>query len=179
MLLCFAAGVALGTAPALTAEHSSPYHGIVERNLFGLNPPPLQPDVEAANRPQPSKITLTGITTLLGRKLALMKTPPWAKPGEQAKPEEFFILAVGERQAEIEVLEIDEVAGTVKVNNAGTVETVSFEKNGVMPGSGGMSGVPSPTAHDQGHPGSGVPGRGHAAGLAALPAIAVQPGLRR
>jgi hypothetical protein len=146
MLVCLAAGVALGTAPAaMTAEASNPYQGIVERNLFGLKPPPPPPDPEAANKPQPSKITLTGITTILGRKLALMKTPPRApKPGEQAKTEQAYTLAVGERQDEIEVLEIDEVAGTVKVNNAGTVETVSFDKNGVKPSSP-VPGAPPPT----------------------------------
>ena len=143
-LVCLAAGVALGITPAITAERSTPYQGIVQRNLFGLTPPPPLRDVEAANRPQPSKITLTGITTISGRKLVLMKTAPRApKNGEQPKTEEFLILAVGERQDEVEVLEIDEVAGTVKVNNAGTVETVSFDKNGVPPG------APPPTALNQ------------------------------
>ena len=148
MLVCIAAGVTLCTAAsAITADHSMPYQGIVERNLFALKPPPAPPDPDANNKPQPSKITLTGITTILGNKRALMKTPPpTAKPGEQAKTEQSYILAVGERQDEIEVIDIDEVAGTVKVKNAGLVETVSFKENGVkQPGGGpGAPSVPPP-----------------------------------
>jgi len=139
MLVCIAVGVTLCTAAsAITADHSMPYQGIVERNLFALKPPPAPPDPDANNKPQPSKITLTGITTILGNKRALMKTPPpTAKPGEQAKTEQSYILAVGERQDEIEVIDIDEVAGTVKVKNAGIVETVSFKDNGVKQAGGG------------------------------------------
>ena len=146
MLVCLAAGMALGAAPAaITADDSGPYQGIVERNLFGLRPPPPPPDLEAANKPQPSKITLTGITTILGRKLALMKTPPRApKPGEQAKTEQSYTLGIGERQDDIEVMEIDEVAGTVEVKNAGIVETVSFDRNGVKPTIGVPGGPPTP-----------------------------------
>jgi len=145
MLVCLVASVALGTASAaVTAADSSPYNGIVERNLLGLRPPPPPPDPEAANKPQPSKITLTGITTILGRKLALMKTPPRPpKPGEQAKTEESYTLGIGELQDEVEVLEIDEVAGTVKVKNAGILETVSFDQNGAKPALG-VPGAPPP-----------------------------------
>jgi hypothetical protein len=145
VLACVVAGVSLCTAAtAITGDRSMPYEGIVERNLFGLKPPPPPPDPEAANKPQPSKITLTGITTILGNKRALMKTPPpQAKPGEQAKTEQSYILAIGERENEIEVLDIDEIAGTVKVKNAGVIETVSFKENGVkQAGGGGVPGVP-------------------------------------
>src|ERR1041384_5175236 len=89
-LLCVAAGVTLCTAAAaITADGSMPYQGIVERNLFALKPPPPPPTVDDTTKPQPSKITLTGITTILGNKRALMKTPPpAAKTGEQAKREQ-------------------------------------------------------------------------------------------
>jgi hypothetical protein len=150
VLACVVAGVTLCTAAtAITGDRSMPYEGIVERNLFGLKPPPPPPDPDAANKPQPSKITLTGITTILGNKRALMKTPPpQAKLGEQAKTEQSYILAVGERENEIEVLDIDEIAGTVKVKNAGVIETVSFKENGVKQAAGGgvpgVPGVPPP-----------------------------------
>ena len=82
---------------ATSESATSPYQGIVERNVFGLKPPPPPPGPED-NKPPAPKIFLTGITTILGTKVALMKlTPPPAKPGEPAK-EESFTLKVGQRQ---------------------------------------------------------------------------------
>ena len=133
MMVCLAGSLALCAATAAkTADGAgSPYQAIVERNVFGLKPPPPPPDPEA-NKPPLPKITLTGITTVLGNKRALMKVPPTpAKPGEPPKTEQGFILAVGERQGDIEVLEIDENAGSVKVNYGGTVTDLTFEKDGV------------------------------------------------
>ena len=131
MLLCALAGVAFCTAAqAVTSDSSgSPYQAIVERNVFGLKAPPPPPDPEA-NKPPPPKILLTGITTILGNKRALMKMTPPATPGAPAK-EQSFTLGEGQREGDLEVLEIDENAGTVKVNNFGTVTTLNWEDNGV------------------------------------------------
>jgi hypothetical protein len=162
-LLMSAAGVASALTPDTPAN---PYQLIVDRNVFGLKPPPPPPDPEAA-KPPPSKITLTGITTILGNKRALMKTPPPpGKPGEAAKTEQSFILAEGERGGDIEVIEIDEKSMTVKVNNAGVVESLNFEKNGAklpatappQPPPGAAPGVPpggipAPAVHSMQAPG--------------------------
>ncbi len=140
-------------AQAVTADSTeqpdNPYQGIVERNVFSLKPPPPPPDPEA-NKPPAPKITLTGIITI-GSKRALMETPPPpVKPGEQAKGKQSYILTEGQRDGEIEVLEIDDKAGSVKVNNSGTVMTLTFEKDGPkLPASSSPvpspPGVPSPT----------------------------------
>src|SRR5262249_37418731 len=120
--------VCAAASAVTSAPSAGPYDGIVDRNVFGLKPPPPPPDPEATKAP-PSKITLTGITTILGNKRALMKTPPpQGKPGEQPKGEQSYILTIGQREGDIEVLDIDEKAGSVKVNNAGTVLTLTFEK---------------------------------------------------
>jgi hypothetical protein len=143
---------------ALAVEPSgSPYQGIVDRNVFGLKPPPPPPSPED-NKPPPRKITLQGITTLLGKKLVLMKVAvPPSKPG--AKPEEVpLTLTVGQKQEDVEVMEIhEEEPKWVKVNNSGTVTDLNFKDNGVnlatlappapMPG---QPGVPP-------RPGMGVP----------------------
>ena len=123
--------VVLMCATATAADAAAnPYQGIVERNVSGLKPPPPPPDPES-NKPPPPKITLTGITTILGKKRALLKfTPPVTKPGEQPK-EQAFTLGEGQGEGGLEVLEIDEKAGTVKVSNYGTVATLDFESNGV------------------------------------------------
>jgi hypothetical protein len=115
---------------AAAQSATSPYQGIVERNIFGLKPPPPPPDPEA-NKPPPPKIILQGFTTFGGAKRALLKAQMPAKPGEPPKGEQSFILAEGQRDGDIEVLEIDAVGGTVKVSNFGTITNLSFENNGI------------------------------------------------
>lgn len=161
MLPCTLAGlvVCTGSNAFSNATSESPYQGIVERNVFGLKAPPPPPDPEAS-KPPPPKIFLTGITTILGSKRALMKLTPPAKPGEPAK-EQSFTLAEKQGEGGLEVLEIDEIAGTVKVNEFGTIITLSFENNGVKaPATPGMPGAPNPAGFppgvNPGLPGGGV-----------------------
>ena len=145
LLICTLAGLAVGTTAnaATSGTSGSPYEGIVVRNVFGLNKAPPPPDPEA-NKPPPPKIFLTGITTILGNKRALMKLTPPAKPGEPAK-EQSFTLAEKQRDGELEVLEIDENAGTVKVNDYGTITTLSFTNNGIKTAAApGPAGAPNP-----------------------------------
>ena len=143
MLLCTVVGLALCTAASAVTSDSpaSPYQGIVERNVFGLKPPPPPPDPEA-NKPPPPKIVLQGITTFGGIKRALLKAPIPPKPGEPPKGDQSFILAEGQRDGDIEVLEIDATPpGSVKVNNFGTIITLDFEHNGIK-----SAGAPAPGA---------------------------------
>ena len=124
------------------------YKGIPERNVFGLRPPPSQPQQEPTAAPLP-KITLTGITTILESKRALMKVA--AANAKQPDPtkELSLILTEGQREGDIEVLQIDEHAGTVRVRNSGTVMVLTFEKDGAKlpatpaPGSPGAAQLPS------------------------------------
>ena len=133
MLACMTGGLAVCIAAnAVTTEDSSanPYQSIIDRNVFSLKPPPPPPDPSETTKPTALKITLTGITTILGNKRVLMKTaPPPGKPGETPK-EQYYILTEGQREGEIEVVSIDEKAGSVKVKNAGTDQTLTFEKDG-------------------------------------------------
>jgi len=123
---------------ARNAVSANPYQWIKDRNLFRLIPPP---EDQKPVPPQPPKITLTGITTILGKKLVLINVLPKAKPGEQAKPQS-LILTVGQREAEIEVLEIDEQidGGTVKLVNHGVIQVLSMQSDGARLGSS----VPTP-----------------------------------
>src|SRR6267378_902744 len=103
------------TSHGLTPASSSanPYQGIVDRNVFALKPPPPPPPPPAVDNTKPTgpKIILTGITTILGKR-ALMKAtlPRQNEPGKPPEPakEESFMLKEGERQGEIEVLEIND-----------------------------------------------------------------------
>src|SRR5215471_1239825 len=146
VLGCLAGSLGLCiTANAVTAEsQNNPYQSIVDRNVFALKPPPPPPDPEAT-KPPPVKIALTGITTILGNKRALMKSPaPPGKPGEPAKPEVSYILTVGQREGDVEVLDIDEVGGNVKLRNGGVEVTLNIDKDGpkLAPSAAPVPGVP-------------------------------------
>jgi len=177
MLILLAGGLALtsrtGAVTATPVEN--PYQTIVDRNVFSLKPPPPPPSVED-DKPKSVKITLTGITTILGNKRVLMKSPaPAGKPGEPAKPEVSYILTEGERQDDIEVIEIDDKGGNVKLKNAGTIVTLNIDKDGPKlpttaapaPGAPGATGVMPPnvpgtrviTPQAPGNPGFSMPTR--------------------
>jgi hypothetical protein len=156
---CIAGVFALwAAANTLAVEASgSPYQGIVDRNVFGLKPPPPPPPGPEEMKPPPPNIKLQGITTILGKKLVLMKVMMPPKPG--VKPEEqSFNLVEGQREGDIEVLQIDEVNKTVKVNNFGTITNLNFKDNGVVIASGPAPGPPVPGAPGAPRlPGVGVP----------------------
>ncbi len=120
----------------------SPYQPIIARNVFGLRSPPPPPSPEA-NKPPPPKIFLQGITTFGGVKRALLKTQMPPKPGEKPTGDQSFILAEGQRDGDIEVLEIkaDGEASYVKVNDFGTITNLTFENNGIK---GAPGPVPRP-----------------------------------
>src|SRR4051794_19264727 len=104
------------------------YGEIAKRNVFGLRPA-VQPPATQPIPPALPKITLTGVSTITGFKVALMRVqPPVSKPGEQAK-EASLMLQEGQREDGIEVLEIDEHAGMVRINNSGTPMTIIFEEH--------------------------------------------------
>ena len=156
MLACMVGGLAVcSLARGVTSESvDNPYQSIIDRNVFSLKPPPPPPDPSEVNKPQVLKITLTGITTILGNKRVLMKTaPPPGKPGEAPKTEQSYILTEGQREGDIEVIAIDDKAGSVKVNNGGTVQTLTFEKDGAK-----LPSTPAPAA-------PGIPGAPHIPGL--------------
>src|SRR5690348_16827339 len=104
ILVCAMGGFVLSlNARAITSDTTSkPYQNIVERNLFNLKAaaPPPSPE---ANRQPPPKITLTGITTILGKKLVMFSAVP--KPGQSQVN---YMLTEGQSQDDIEVLQIDE-----------------------------------------------------------------------
>jgi len=176
------------------AVNDNPYQGIVDRNVFGLHPPPPPPVNEPPKPPIPP-ITLTGITTILGKKLAFMNVQFPPKPGEQGKGgPQSFMLGEGEREGEIEVVTIDDKGGSVTVKESGTITNVTFGKlpatpapavaggvgvpgampaaNHMMPAANGQRSIPGlPTrtlrlGNQNGTPGSSGPGTINPAGTA-------------
>ena len=184
-LLFAICGIALSFASLAAVpdadDASNPYHGIVDRNVFALKPPPApSAPVDPTPKVQPPKIFLTGITTVLGRKIALMKATIPDKPSEGNKAgapkEQSFMLGEKERDGDIEVLSIDDKARTVRVSNFGTEQTVDFDNNGVKLAAGpapAPGGIPAPQAIPGSFPQPGNPGVPHS-----LPTrtLRVQPG---
>jgi hypothetical protein len=115
-------------ATALVADtpgHS--YVGIAGSNVFRLRPPARQ-----ATNPPPAllpQVIPVGITTILGDKRVLLRVKFPARPPEPAR-EVSCILAVGQREGPIEVLEIDESTGSVKINTSGTVMVLTLAQDG-------------------------------------------------
>jgi len=134
-MICLAGGLSFLPLVCSALSDDNPYKGIVDRNAFDLAPPPPPPD--ATTNAPPSDIKLTGIVDIFDKKQAVLLVK--AGPG---KPDDSYILGEGERQEDVEVLAIDETAGSVKVNNAGVISTLTFDKDGVDADSG-----PGPAPH--------------------------------
>lgn len=109
-------------APALAGN---PYQAIYQRNAFHLRPPPST-HLDAPHEPLP-RIRLTGITTILPGKRALLLVDFPINPREKPK-EESYILSEGQRAGPIQVLAIDEKTAHVKVDELGVVTNLTFEK---------------------------------------------------
>jgi hypothetical protein len=125
-------GIAIFFVCALftAADHpSNPYGTIVDRNVFGLKPVPPPPPAEP-EEPAPQRITLTGITTILGDKRVLLKTERTQTADGLQKPQQFYILTIGQREGSIEVVDIDEKTGNVTLNNSGIMMTLNIDRDG-------------------------------------------------
>ena len=125
------------SAARVSVENSgNPYRPIADRNVFRLKPPVSTPVPPPAAIELPP-ITLTGLLTILGKKQALITVHV---PG---KPAQAHILTEGERVGVIEILQVDEIAGRVEINQGGTRFILTFEKNGErLPAS-----LPTPPLH--------------------------------
>src|ERR1043165_292151 len=113
-----------GASPAIT-DAGNPYRAISDRNAFALLPP--EPPPAPTPPAPPANIKLTGITTMFGNKRALLMVQDTA-PGSK---EQSFMLSEGQREGDLEILQIDEKAGTVKVKNAGIETMLTFDKDGI------------------------------------------------
>jgi hypothetical protein len=163
IVVCLASVLALnaGTRADDSVLPNNPYVPIVVRNVFSLNPAPTN-DVNATPVEPPPKITLNGIMSIFGRLQALYKVAVPAKPGQPAK-DDSYILSEGQRQDEIEVVQIDEKNSLVTFNNHGIVQELPLVKAnapaGGTPGPGRPGPTPTRLAAPNGESGGKIPGR--------------------
>jgi hypothetical protein len=118
-LLGLCAFVSLGMA--VTADN--PYHTIVDRNPFGLNPPVVVNNVPT-NDP-PKNVKFNGVTKAGGHKRAFFTIP-----GKDKEPPLYVTLGEGEKADVLEVNKILEDEGEVEVVNAGIKMVLNFKNNG-------------------------------------------------
>lgn len=106
---------------------------ITTRNMFGLKAPPTAEELAAMQPPKPAeplpKVWLTGITTLMGGKMALLRVQRLAKPPEPAKEIPLILAENAPAEEEVQVLEINVAAGTVKISNRGTPQELDITKD--------------------------------------------------
>ena len=129
-LLCTLTGLALSTLNQTQAANvesrDHPYKFISATNVFRLKTLVIRPEQHKPPKPPPPTITLQGITTICGQLEALFKVAMPAKPPESVK-EIACVLTEGEREGEIEVLEINVQSGTVKFSNHGVVQVLALK----------------------------------------------------
>jgi hypothetical protein len=136
--LCLAGGLAFVAG----ARADNLYGSIAERNVFNLNPP--QPaDATQQNTEPPPKITANGIMSIFGHLQVLFKV---AMPGRQGQParDVSYILSEGQRQDDIEVVQISEKTGTVKFNNHGTIQELALTSTPAAGGAASAAIIPNP-----------------------------------
>ncbi|MBK8001000.1 MAG: hypothetical protein IPK15_20390 [Verrucomicrobia bacterium] len=140
------ASVLVGGGENLSADtKANPYEAIVERNPFGLKPPPppAPPEDPSTKVPPapPATVEVTGITSILSSKRALLEIIPG--PGKpMIKP----ILSEGERVDSIEVISINVEKNEVVVKNGGVVTNLTFKIAKSTPGPSAPGVVPPPVA---------------------------------
>jgi hypothetical protein len=157
------AGFALLTEPLLAVVSETPasreqvfqeYQAIVDRNPFGLKPPPPPPAPAQPEAPPAPKleIFLTGIVSIVPPKRVFLKaTDTTAK--DPNKKDSFYSLQEGQAKDGIEILEIDARKREVRIRNAGEEKTLNFALNGIkapevklpppgLPGAPGVPGAP-------------------------------------
>jgi hypothetical protein len=135
-------GLIIRAKATVNDAESNAYNVIVSRNVFDLHAPPQQSSPEPSD-PPPLNVRLTGISTVLGYKQAMFMVQDLIATGKPINKEESYILTEGQRQGSIQVLEINEKANFVKVNNDGKVSVLTFDP--VKPVSA-PSAVPPPLA---------------------------------
>lgn len=127
-------GIVFCTQIAEAVVDSSPYAAIAGRNSFALKPPAPPAAVVTPVTP-PSGIELQGISTILGRPQVLLKIKVPPRPPEPAK-DKSVVLDIGQREGDVEVLSIDNVAGIVSLKNQGSPLTLNMKDNAAKPAAG-------------------------------------------
>ena len=136
VVICLASGLVLNASARAddSVLPNNPYAPIVVRNVFNLNPAQSADSTNATPADLP-KITPNGIMSIFNHQLqVLFKVAGTPKAGQPAK-DESYILSEGQRQDDIEVIQIDEKNSLVTFNNHGIVQELPLAKATASAGS--------------------------------------------
>lgn len=107
----------------------NPYQEIVAKNAFGLKAPVvIEQKIETPPPEAPAGIVLSGMAMLEGKKQVFLTV---TKPGE--KETKYLRLCEREREADIEVVEIDLKNDRVRIKHNGQPALMSFATHGAKP----------------------------------------------
>lgn len=133
-----------------SAPMNDRYKVILIRNPFGLNPPKPPEPPPPPPPPEPDlDIYLTGISTLLGKQRAFLKTDD-PKEKDKAKKFRYYSLKVGEAKDDLEIVSIDIDAGDVTIKFKGETKELNLKENGIQP----VAAAPAAAAGKPGQPGA-------------------------
>lgn len=125
-------GMCAFTIPSFALTAETPYQPIVERNIFALKPPTPPSVAVPETAAPPPNVELRGISTLFGRPQVLLTIKTAGKPPETPK-DQSLILDVGQRDGDVEVLEINPAIGAVRLRNQGKEIALTLAENAVKP----------------------------------------------
>jgi hypothetical protein len=179
-VLTAAAMLSIITLARETKNASRDYQPIIDRNAFGLKPPPEPPVVAPVTNPPPkAEFYFVGYTTL-----GYPKNPKRAyfAAKDPAKKNGNFSLLEGQQSDGLTLLEVNEKTRSIKVHTAEGDRIMDFKNDGVPTAKGapgpGMPGGPPPLPgmHPGGMPpnnfGTPIPGaNNYPNGLPANPAL--------
>jgi len=117
----------VGSVAAPIESSDRAYSTIADRNPFGLKPPPPPaPAVEApVELPVETDVKLTGISTFGLKRAYFMVT------AIKDKETDYYALGVDEKKDLLEVLDIDEVARSVRIRKSGIETLMTFSTHGI------------------------------------------------
>lgn len=144
-VVAFYIGLVWSANSGFALNESNPYTAIGGRNVFALKPPTPTSTVNTPPPVPPAGIELQGFTTILGRPQVLLKVKMPPKPPEPAK-DRSLVMDVGQREGEVEVVEMDAYAGTVKIKNQGNLIPLNLKDNATKPTAGPALPPPVPAA---------------------------------
>jgi hypothetical protein len=143
-------------AAAAADPRANPYGQIVDRNVFGLKPPP-PPQVEAPKEEvkPPPNVKLTGISNLAQKRAFIEVTEQQApKAGQPPNTINRPILGEGEAAFGVEVLAIDVEKSIVRIRNAGVESELTFEPIKSQGSATAGTGNPQPGVNQANYPGA-------------------------
>lgn len=135
LFTAFCAGLIGCVSSGFALNEGNPYVAISGRNVFALKPAPPVVPVNTPPPVAPAGIELQGFTTILGRPQVLIKVKIPPRPPEPAK-DRSLVMDVGQREGEVEVLEMNTTAGTVTIKNQGNLLTLNLKDNSSKPAAG-------------------------------------------